>query len=127
MSNYYKPGTWNVLCFVCGKQYKSDEILKRWDGVLVCRKDWEPRHPQEFIRTPKESSGVPYVSNESADQFIGTTCPYPTQYAMADIGTADCSLADRVTTVFVPTITAGSAIAGTAVTNISYASQRPIL
>lgn len=122
MQNYYKPGCWNVICTVCGSKFKSDEIKKRWDGALVCKDDWEPRHILDFIRPVTERAGVPFSNPEPTDVFVGTTCPYPTQYAMADIGTADCSRADSSGTI-ISTLTASGAIASLAVTGVSYAFQ----
>lgn len=55
-ANYYKPKAWNALCDVCGGKFKSTEMRKRWDGLMVCGSDWEPRHPQDFLRAVKETS-----------------------------------------------------------------------
>jgi hypothetical protein len=52
--DYAKTGDWNAVCAVCGFKYKASELVKRWDGVYVCRTDWEPRHPQELIKMPRE-------------------------------------------------------------------------
>lgn len=54
-------GDFNAVCAVCGFKYKGSELRKRWDGVYVCDKDYEPRHPQDLIRLPKEriAPGVP--------------------------------------------------------------------
>lgn len=46
----YFPGKWKATCDVCGFEYYNDELKDRWDGFKVCRADWEPRHPQEFVR-----------------------------------------------------------------------------
>lgn len=54
--NQYKHGVWNAICDVCGEKFKSDELRKRWDGLMVCGPDWEPRHPQDFLRAIKETS-----------------------------------------------------------------------
>lgn len=91
---YFKAGTWNVVCQVCGFQHKSDEIRKRWDGLLVCKDDWEPRHSLDFIKTRPERAGVPYSAPEPTDVFVGVSCPFPTAGGMADVGTADCAIAD---------------------------------
>lgn len=59
---------------VCGVQYKSDEIKKRWDGLLVCKEDWEPRHSLDFLRATPERGSVPFSSPEPADTFVSV--PY---------------------------------------------------
>lgn len=51
-------GNHNTLCDVCGFQYKASEMLRRWDGVLVCKTDWEPRHPQDFVRSRPDQRPV---------------------------------------------------------------------
>lgn len=93
MKNHYKPGCWNVICQVCGVQFKSDEIKKRWDGVLVCKDDWEPRHILDFIRSYPERSGVPYQAPEPDDVFVQVYYVSLTN-GMADIGGADFARAD---------------------------------
>lgn len=54
MKTFFKDGSWNAICDVCGFQYKAEDMRKRWDGAMVCEKDFEFRNPQEFIRIPKE-------------------------------------------------------------------------
>lgn len=33
-----------------GFRYPASEIVRQWDGLLVARREEEPRHPQEFVR-----------------------------------------------------------------------------
>lgn len=66
--SYYKPGAWNAICDVCGFKYKSDELRKRWDGMMVCKKDFEVKHPTLFQRSRKEKSGVPWSRPEPEDE-----------------------------------------------------------
>ena len=68
-NDYYKPGDWNCACDRCGFIYKASELKKTWDGLMVCNKDWEPRHPQEFVRGVKDPQGVPFSRPESPDTF----------------------------------------------------------
>lgn len=51
-----KLGTWNAYCDVCAGKFKADQLKKRWDGFMVCDKDWETRHPQDFLRGVEETS-----------------------------------------------------------------------
>jgi len=65
----YKKGCWNAICDVCGFEFKSDKLKERWDGLMVCREDWETRHPQDFVRPVKESV-IPWSRPEPADVFV---------------------------------------------------------
>lgn len=66
----YKSGSWKVHCAVCGCVVRREQARKRWDGVIVCRRDWEPKHPQ-LNRTPRVREGrpVPDARPEPADQY----------------------------------------------------------
>lgn len=91
----YVPGSWNALCDVCGQKYKAGDMRRRWDGLMVCPKDWEPRHPQDFLRAVPDRQNVPWSRPEPGDEFI-FFCTYFTSAGMADIGVADCAKADNV-------------------------------
>jgi hypothetical protein len=64
----YYPGKWLAVCDVCGMEYLSDELQKRWDNLMVCRKDYETRHPQEFLRPVQEHS-PPWTRPEPEDDI----------------------------------------------------------
>lgn len=91
--SYFKSGSWNVICELCGRQFKSDEVRKRWDGLWVCQNDYEARHVLDFIRTPAETGTVPYVSPEPAPTYI-YICYVEHSQGIADLGEADCARAD---------------------------------
>jgi hypothetical protein len=46
----YRPGDWKAVCDLCGLDYMASELLEDYLGRRVCRKDFETRHPQEFVR-----------------------------------------------------------------------------
>ena len=87
------PGTWRVICDVCGFEFPSDQVKLRWDNLIVCPKDWETKHEQLFIRVREESIGVPFARPEGEDVFI-VTCDVISSQARADWGTADCATVD---------------------------------
>lgn len=91
----FVAGSWNAICDVCAQKYKSSEIRKRWDGLMVCPNDWEPRHPQDFLRSVPDRQAVPWSRPETPDDFV-LVCTVITSVGMADIGVADCAQADRV-------------------------------
>jgi len=64
---------WNAVCDVCGFEFKSSKLQKRWDGLYVCKKDYEKRHPSDLFRMPKEDTTVPWVRY---DDDAATLSPY---------------------------------------------------
>lgn len=56
--NYYLSGDHNVTCDVCSKKIKMSEAKLRWDGFLVCKDDYEMRHPQDFVRARQDKISV---------------------------------------------------------------------
>lgn len=69
-ADYWKSGDYNALCDVCGFKFKASELKKRWDGVMVCEADWEPRQPQDFVRGVKDQRALPFTRPEPADTFV---------------------------------------------------------
>lgn len=59
-ADYYSKGSWNALCDECGQKFKSFDLKKRWDGLFVCSRDWEPRQPQDFVRGIADPQAVPW-------------------------------------------------------------------
>jgi len=72
-NTWWKTGQYNALCDVCGFKFKSVELRQRWDGLMVCEKDWETRHPQELIRPIQDQNKLPWTRPESNDSFISVT------------------------------------------------------
>lgn len=67
----YNAGDHWGICDQCGFAYRQKDLRKRWDGAVVCRWDWEIRHPQDFVRArPEDQSPKGLVRSESPDRFI---------------------------------------------------------
>jgi hypothetical protein len=88
----YDSGSWNVICDECGRMYKSHELRMRWDGLMVCEGDWEPRQPQDFVHGVADIQAPPWTRPESSDYFIFSCTPISSQ-GLADYGQADCARA----------------------------------
>lgn len=69
-SNYYKHGEWNAYCDVCGFRFKSGQMRKRWDGMMVCDKDWEQDHPQKYLKVREDKQSVPWVRVEGTSLYV---------------------------------------------------------
>ena len=63
-------GDWNALCDVCGFKFKASELRKRWDNLRVCEKDWELRHPQDFLKSRRDNQSVPWTRPEGTDKLV---------------------------------------------------------
>lgn len=95
MSTYFKHGSWNIHCDVCGFKFKADEVKKRWDGLMVCSNDFEHDHPQKFLRVVEDKQTVPFVRKQNDDTFLNV-CYLWELSSYADLCTADCAKADNV-------------------------------
>jgi hypothetical protein len=96
MKSFYKPGSWNVICDLCGFKFKSDQLKMRWDGAMVCSEDWEPRHPADLIKIPKENTSVPWVRPDP-EPVYEYVCYIWYSMCYADSSQADCAQADTQT------------------------------
>ena len=48
----------HMICDLCGMKYRKSQMRKNWKGQMVCSKDWEPRHPQDFVRSVPDGKAV---------------------------------------------------------------------
>jgi hypothetical protein len=79
----YKSGSHWANCFSCGFNFRKEDLKKTWDNRWVCNEDWEPRQPQDFLRTKKERVGVdePILKDDTSVEInptFGTVDPPPT-------------------------------------------------
>lgn len=94
LGDRYEAGSWNAICDVCGLRFKSSQMRKRWDGLMVDSACYETRHPQDFLRVRPEKIAVPWSRPEGEDQYI-PICWLWERTAYADLATADCAQADN--------------------------------
>jgi hypothetical protein len=99
MSNtFYKPGDWNAHCDVCSFKYKAAQLRKRWDGLMVCKHDYEPDHPQKYLRVSERSPSVPWVRHQNDNpNETGHVCYIYAISGYAELAEADCAKADNTT------------------------------
>jgi formylmethanofuran dehydrogenase subunit E len=46
---HYRPGDYLRECDVCGFEYYRSELRKRYDGAIVCFKDYEKKHERDRV------------------------------------------------------------------------------
>lgn len=66
----WKSGRWSAICDVCGFRFHSDRLQKRWDGLMVCKKDYETRHPQDLIKINPDTVTPPWTRPEPPDVHL---------------------------------------------------------
>tara|TARA_R110000868_G_scaffold70933_6_gene208222 strand:+ start:554 stop:1003 length:450 start_codon:yes stop_codon:yes gene_type:complete len=93
--NVYSKGDWNAICDVCGKQYKSTDLRKRWDNLWVCFRDYEERQPQDFVRGVADTQTIPWARSQGEDTFV------PINYTTS---TSETSNLDEVVSKYVTKI-----------------------
>ena len=72
----YDKGEWAVLCDVCGRKFRNQDLRQRWDGLKTCKDDWEPRQPQDFVRGVADYQAPVWTRPEPSDKFVPVTIIY---------------------------------------------------
>jgi len=90
----YKAGNWNAICDVCSFKFKASEMKKRWDGLMVCEKDFELDHPQKYLKVREDRTSVPWVRARPADVFI-PVCTALTSASVVGFAVAGCWVAGK--------------------------------
>jgi hypothetical protein len=89
-ADYYKPGTWNAACSMCGRKRKADEMVRNWQGLYRCPEHDEPRQPQDFARGLPDNMGVPWSQPET--DILTYICSQNTISAIPDVGVPGCMI-----------------------------------
>mgnify|MGYP001586535946 CR=1 FL=1 len=53
-TNKFVPNTYKRECDVCGFDFLRSELIKDWQGRIVCRADFEVRHPRDYPRRARK-------------------------------------------------------------------------
>lgn len=67
--NRYISGDHNVISDQSGQKLKRSDCRYTWDGLLVGRDEWEPKHPQIDIRGRDEKIAVADTRPRNPDKF----------------------------------------------------------
>ena len=69
----YVHGDFNVISDRSGFKLKRSECRREWNGLLVGKDEWEPRHPQDFVRGVKDDQSVPDPRPGAVDNDLDIT------------------------------------------------------
>lgn len=65
----YIPGNQYTVCDLCGFKVRASKARFNHDGLLVCTKDWEPQHPQEYMVEHRAEKIVPDKVRTEPDEI----------------------------------------------------------
>jgi hypothetical protein len=68
---YYKPGDHWVIDDRTGRKIRASESKREWNGLIVHKDGWEPRHPQDLVRGRLDRMAVPDARPRPVDAYIG--------------------------------------------------------
>lgn len=70
-SDYFKKGSWNAQCDICGFKYKIEQLYKTWDGYWACKVNgcWNPRQSQDFVRGVEDNQSVEISRPQGPNEF----------------------------------------------------------
>jgi hypothetical protein len=71
-ADHWVGHTNNVICDRCGFKFKAGELRRTWDGLWVCREDWEPRHPQDYVKGVRDIQKPVLSRPEAPDIFTAS-------------------------------------------------------
>lgn len=49
-----KGGHW-VICDRTGMAIRAEDAKEEWTGSIVAKEEWEPRHPQDYLRAREDN------------------------------------------------------------------------
>jgi hypothetical protein len=121
-ADYLDLGDWNATCYECGRKKKASYLRKHWQGYYVCPEHWEPRQPQDFVRSVPDNMTVPWAQPQE-DVFINPLCNLEGQSAVPDMAMPNCAIPGKYFSGLVPPPIgpSNSAIAGIAVADLAIA------
>ena len=68
---YYIPGSFYRIDDRSGFKVRSFNTRKEWNNLIVDRKLWEERQPQDFVRGIPDNQTVPEPRPRSPNVFLG--------------------------------------------------------
>ena len=68
----YIPGDYFVQCDRTGMKRLRSECRKEWNGLIVAKEVYEPRHPQDFLKAREDRLSVKDPRPKADHYFLST-------------------------------------------------------
>lgn len=76
--HFYKPGSFYRIDDKTGFAVRAERQQREWQGLIVDKRVWEIRHPQDFVRGVTDDQTVPYARPRIPNPPVGK--PQPAQF-----------------------------------------------
>lgn len=70
---FYVPGTFWRICDRTGFKTRSYDTQMEWNGLIVDKRVWEARQPQDFVKGVPDNQTVPYARPRQPNVFVGSS------------------------------------------------------
>jgi len=70
-SNRFKSGDHLVICQRTSRVVYASECVREWNGLLVHRSVYEPKHPQLDLKARPERKAAGPFNSQTADVYVG--------------------------------------------------------
>lgn len=91
-ADHLELGSWNAVCFECGRKRKANTLVRNWKGYYVCEEHNEIRQPQDFVRNVPDVQTPPWTQPMPEDHFVAI-CSMTGRQGVAGLGVAGCAVA----------------------------------
>jgi len=68
----YQAGNHWFECERCGVDYRANEGKREWTGLVVCKNCWEPRHPQDMVRSKEDNTAAKGIVRPESTEITKT-------------------------------------------------------
>lgn len=85
-SNRFKNGDHLVMCQRTGRVVYASECVREWNGLLVHKSVYEPKHPLLMARPRIESPAPTLLNPEPTDVYVGSDYVVPDFWGIAYTG-----------------------------------------
>lgn len=70
---HYKPGSFYRICDRTGFATRAEDTQMEWNGLIVDKRVWEARQPQDFVKGVPDNQTVPYARPRQSNVFVGSS------------------------------------------------------
>lgn len=70
---HYRPGSFYRICDRTGFATRAEDTQMEWNGLIVSRRVFEARQPQDFVKGVSDNQTVPYARPRQPNTFVGSS------------------------------------------------------